>query len=66
MAILPLPACDATILRHRLLDEYHIEIPPTAWNGQQFLRISIQGYNTRADVDALIGALSALLPEVIH
>jgi selenocysteine lyase/cysteine desulfurase len=31
-----------------------------------FVRLSIQGYNTRADVDCLIDALETLLPEVVE
>jgi isopenicillin-N epimerase len=64
MAVLPIPSCDLAVLRNRLLDEYHIEIPPTAWNGQQFIRLSVQGYNTRSDIDRLIKALDVLLPEM--
>jgi len=65
MGILPLPPCDTTALRGRLLDEYDIEIPLTSYDGQPFVRISVQGYNTREDVDALVRALGALLPEVV-
>jgi isopenicillin-N epimerase len=64
MGVLPIPSCDLATLRRRLHDEYAIEIPPTAWNGQQFVRLSVQGYNTRSDVELLIEALSTLLPEV--
>ena len=64
MAVLPIPACDLRALRSRLLDEYEIEIPLTRWDGQGFVRLSVQGYNTRADVERLIEALAALLPEV--
>ena len=62
MAILPIPPCDLDALRRRLHDEYHIEIPVVDWNGRQFIRLSIQGYNTRQDVDDLGKALGALLP----
>jgi isopenicillin-N epimerase len=61
MAALPLPACDLDALKHRLYDEHRIEIPVIRWNDRCFVRISIQGYNTRADVDALIKALRAIL-----
>lgn len=39
-----------------------MEIPTTQWQEQQFLRISIQGYNRPADVAALVEALRVLLP----
>ncbi|CAG0936028.1 isopenicillin-N epimerase [Thermoflexales bacterium] len=62
MSALPLPSCDLDTLKRRLYAEYRIEIPVINWNGRHFLRISVQGYNTRADVDALIAALRELLP----
>jgi len=64
MAALPIPHCDLEKLKHRLYDEFHIEIPTVEWNGRHFVRISIQGYNTRVDVDALVEALKILLPQV--
>jgi isopenicillin-N epimerase len=62
MATFPLPPCDADALKQRLYDEFAVEIPITTWNERQFVRVSVQGYNMRADVDALVEALRALLP----
>jgi isopenicillin-N epimerase len=64
MATLPLPPCDADELKRRLYNEYRVEVPIITWNGRQFVRVSIQGYNIQADVEALIAALKALLPQV--
>jgi len=64
MAAFPLPACDGETLQRRLYDEFAVEIPITMWNGQPFVRISVQGYNTQADVDTLVEALARLLPQV--
>ena len=64
LSALPLPPCDLEALKRRLYDEYRIEIPVIRWNDRHFVRISIQGYNTRADVDTLIAALRELLPQV--
>jgi isopenicillin-N epimerase len=61
MAAVPLPPCDAESFQQRLLEEHRIEIPVIEWNSRQLLRISIQGYNTEADVDALEAALKNLL-----
>ena len=61
MAAFPLPACDAAMLQRRLYDEYRVEVPVIEWNGRQFVRVSIQGYNTEADVEALTTALADLL-----
>ncbi len=64
MAIAPLPRVDAPALKRMLYDEFHVEVPITTWNGQFFVRISIQGYNTRKDADALLNGLKELLPRV--
>jgi isopenicillin-N epimerase len=61
MVALPLPRCDPQLLQQQLLARYRIEIPIITWNGRQFARISVQGYNTPADVDALVAALTVLL-----
>jgi len=61
MAALPLPPCDGQDLQRRLYERFRIEVPVTAWNERHFVRISIQGYNTRADVDALVEELRELV-----
>ena len=63
-AVLSIPSGDLGTLRNRLLTEYEIEIPATRWDGLSFVRLSVQGYNTRADVDRLVEGLGTLLPEV--
>jgi isopenicillin-N epimerase len=62
MATVPLPPCDVGELKRRLWDEEQIEIPVMRWRDQPQLRISLQGYNTRADVERLVGALERMLP----
>jgi isopenicillin-N epimerase len=64
MGIAPLPPSNNVNLKSRLYDEYKIEIPLTEWRGRQFVRISVQGYNTQEDIDALVRALEILLPQV--
>jgi isopenicillin-N epimerase len=64
MGIAPLPPSDLAVLKSRLYDEFRVEVPLIQWQDRQFVRISIQGYNTRADVDALLHALGVLLPVV--
>ncbi|MDQ3700481.1 MAG: aminotransferase class V-fold PLP-dependent enzyme [Chloroflexota bacterium] len=63
MVAMPLPPCDAVALKRRLLDEHSIEIPIVTWDGRQLVRVSVQGYNTHADVAALVDALARLLPQ---
>jgi isopenicillin-N epimerase len=64
MGIAPIPPSDLTRLKSRLYDENRIEVPLVEWQDRHFVRISIQGYNTQQDVDALITALNILLPQV--
>jgi isopenicillin-N epimerase len=62
MITAPLPADTAlTLLKNRLYDEYRIEAPLVEWNGNKLIRISVQGYNSRRDVDTLCRALAKLL-----
>ena len=64
MASFPLAPCDAGALQRRLHDEYRVEVPVIGCNGRQLVRVSIQGCKTPEDVEALLTALRALLPEV--
>jgi isopenicillin-N epimerase len=58
----PLPAdVDVAVLKSRLYDDYRIEVPVLEWNGNKLIRVSVQGYNTRADLQRLYDALSSLL-----
>lgn len=66
MAVAQLPpGTDLKELKTRLYDEHRVEVPLFEWNGLKLIRISIQGYNSREDVDALVEGLERLLPEVI-
>ena len=57
----PLPKNIPSNLKKRLWEEYQIEIPVFEWNRQEFVRVSIQIYNTRKDVDLLMSALRSLI-----
>ncbi len=62
MATASLPAdTDNLVLKNQLYDEYRIEVPLVEWNGKKLVRISVQGYNSRRDIDKLCQALFALL-----
>ena len=66
LATVRLPLADTSrpalqALHARLYAEYHIEVPVHTWNNQPMLRISVQGYNSQADIDALVRALERLL-----
>ncbi len=63
MVSVPLPAnTDLVLLKERLYKEYRIEVPLIDWNGNKLIRVSIQGYNTEQDIDALLRALKNELP----
>lgn len=62
MIAAPLPLdTDIKHLKTRLYDDYRIEVPVHEWNGKKLIRVSVQGYNTKRDIDKLCRALSALL-----
>jgi isopenicillin-N epimerase len=76
MIAAPLPKDTDVLLKNRLYDGYRIEIPVHDWLpsldsregqrakiGYRLIRVSIQGYNTRRDIDKLCGALSELLKQ---
>jgi len=54
---------DIVKFQAELLGQYRIEVPCLEWNGQQFIRISVQGYNTREELDTLVDALGEFLPQ---
>ncbi len=62
MVALPVPTMDATQLGRGLQQGFGIEIPVTTHQGRLFVRISVQGYNTQGDVDALVQALQTIYP----
>jgi isopenicillin-N epimerase len=64
MGIAPLPLSNLPVLKRRLYDEYKIEVPLIQWQDKQFVRVSVQGYNSQADLDVLLNALKILLPQV--
>jgi isopenicillin-N epimerase len=64
MAILPLPACDTEALKRRLYEEHRVEIPVLRWREHTWLRLSVQGYTTRSDIENLAHAVATLLPSV--
>jgi isopenicillin-N epimerase len=64
MGIAPIPRCNLESLKLRLYDDYRVEVPLIQWQDSQFVRISVQGYNTREDINTLVKALETLLPQV--
>ncbi len=64
MCAMPLPTSDgmpAVELQRRLWEDFQVEVPISEWQGWRLLRVSIQAYNSRADVERLLEGLRALL-----
>ena len=66
MAIAPIPQSNLEALKSRFYDEFKIEVPLIQWQNRQFVRISVQGYNSQDDLDTLVNALDLLLPQVAN
>jgi isopenicillin-N epimerase len=65
MGTIPIPRVrDLDELKLRLFADYKIEIPVIDWNDHHYLRLSVQGYNSRDDVDAFLEAMTELLPSM--
>ncbi len=58
MAVIPVRSSDADGLRRWLFDQHRIEVPVTQHGGHTFVRLSVQAYNTQADLDLLCAALA--------
>jgi isopenicillin-N epimerase len=48
---------DAEGLRRWLFEQYRIEVPVTRHGARRFVRLSVQAYNTPAELDRLVAAL---------
>ncbi|MCP5094413.1 MAG: aminotransferase class V-fold PLP-dependent enzyme [Chloroflexi bacterium] len=60
MAIMRIPfQDDLQAFKSRFYAKYKVEVPFTQWQDQQFMRISVQGYNTKEDLDQLLYALKS-------
>ncbi len=57
MVVLPVATDDPAALQRRLFEQHRIEVPVTQHAGQTFVRVSVQAYNTEADLDGLVQAL---------
>jgi len=61
MAVSPLhPEIEASAVQSQLLGPFSIEMPVLRWEGHHLMRISVQAYTTREDVDCLVQAVKNL------
>lgn len=61
----PLPPCDGPRLQSELYARHRVEVPVTRWRDRFLLRVSIQAYNSPADLARLQEALTDVLPRSI-
>ncbi len=61
MVAMPIPRCEPLELQKALLDQFRIEMPVFRWKDHHIARLSVQGYNTQAEMDALVDGLTSLL-----
>jgi isopenicillin-N epimerase len=61
MFTVELPPCDPVAVQDALLYDHRVEVPIIPWGGRQFVRVSVQAYNTLDDLAALVAALQAVL-----
>ena len=61
MVAMPIPDTDTAELAKQLMARYAIEIPVFKWQNHSIVRVSVQGYNSKAQMDILIEALTELL-----
>ena len=64
MVSMPVPPCDPLVLQQSLMAEFGIEIPCFNWQDHTIVRLSAQGYNTGAQMDLLVRALTQILPKL--
>lgn len=61
MASVEIPVKNPNDFGQMLFSKYRIEIPVFAWESRHFLRISVQAYNNREQIEALLMAVNTLL-----
>jgi isopenicillin-N epimerase len=61
MVAMPIPGCDVDAIKIALYDKYRIEIPVFKWQDTCIVRLSVQGYNSKPQMDLLLDALTELL-----
>ncbi|MGI8485504.1 MAG: aminotransferase class V-fold PLP-dependent enzyme [Thermomicrobiales bacterium] len=57
LGLIAIPPIDPQALKETLYNDYNIEVPLTGHGDRQSVRVSVQGYTTQSDLDALEAAL---------
>ena len=58
MVPIPVRRGDAQVLQQALFQRHRIEVPVTRHGPHTLVRVSVQAYNTPADLDRLVAALA--------
>lgn len=61
LVAMPIPDCDTLAVHRALMERFRIEMPVFKWRGRAIARLSVQGYNSRGQMDLLLDALTELL-----
>ncbi len=61
MASIPIGVLDPVLIKDILINKYKIQVPVFNWEGQTLLRYSIQGYNSKYDLEKLLNATKEIL-----
>ena len=61
MVTIPLPDCDVVEVKRTLYEEYGIEVPVGKFRDRCGIRVSVQAYNSRTELEQLIAALKAII-----
>jgi isopenicillin-N epimerase len=61
MCSIPINTTKPLELKELLFNTYKIEIPITNLNGQYYIRITLNGYNTLEDLNALHSAITDII-----
>jgi isopenicillin-N epimerase len=56
MVAMPVPECDVAALKAHL-EGLQVEVPCYRWRGRSLVRVSVQGYTDRADLERLVAGL---------
>lgn len=63
MLAVPVQTKEPELLYRKLVDEYKIEIPVMRHDDKVFIRYSVNGFNSQADLDTLFDALREIMTE---
>ena len=61
MVTIPLPDCDVGAVKDQLYEDYRIEVPVGRFEGCCVMRVSVQAYNTKEELQTLVKALEEIL-----